>query len=316
LNHFLFNDEGIMAAGDSPTVARRRVRLVLREAREAAGMTQTDVAEAMEWSLSKVIRIESGEVSIAQNDLRFLLSHLGIDDPGRVTELLEDAKIARSRQRRVWWQEPEFREHLTPATRRLIEFEGDVVAIRYFQIYNIPGPLQIPEYAEALTRKWDEELSDEQITTRVEARRMRRQALLDRLHTLHLSVLLDQSVLMRPIGGPEIFAAQVQELIRVSTEGLARIRMVPFDVEAALSNNGGFDLLYLSEDGNDEDAVLYRENGAGDEIVEDSATASRHRARYEKLWHAAMNEDDTIAFFRSRLDTLSTTAGQDFSTDR
>ena len=66
-----------MAEGDSPTVARRRVRLAIREAREPHNLTQQQVAEQMEWSLSKVIRIESGEVSISVNDLRPLLPFLG-----------------------------------------------------------------------------------------------------------------------------------------------------------------------------------------------------------------------------------------------
>ncbi len=69
-----------MAEGDSPTVARRRVRLAIREARDAAGLTQSQVAEAMEWSHSKVIRIENGEVTIYPNDLRPLLSYLRVSD--------------------------------------------------------------------------------------------------------------------------------------------------------------------------------------------------------------------------------------------
>ena len=73
-----------MAAGDLPAVARRRVRMALREAREKRDLTQSQVAEAMEWSLSKVMRIESGEVTIAPNDLRFLLAYLGITDRARV----------------------------------------------------------------------------------------------------------------------------------------------------------------------------------------------------------------------------------------
>ena len=55
-----FDDEGLMAVGDSPTIARRRVRLALREARERADHTQFQVAAEMEWSLSKVIRNEIG----------------------------------------------------------------------------------------------------------------------------------------------------------------------------------------------------------------------------------------------------------------
>jgi hypothetical protein len=108
---------------------------------------------------------------------------------------------------------------------------------------------------------------------------------------------------MRPIGGNDVFAAQLQELLRLSRKESTTIRMVPFSVEAALSNNAAFDLLYLGAD-DDENAVMYRETGVSDEIVEDRVMATRHRARYEKLWQAAMDEADTAAFIEKRLDTL------------
>jgi transcriptional regulator with XRE-family HTH domain len=90
-----------MTAGESPMIARRRVRLALREARDALNLTQSDVAEAMEWSLSKVIRIEGGEVSISPNDLRPLLAYLRIRDRVTVDALLADAKLSRVRQPRT-----------------------------------------------------------------------------------------------------------------------------------------------------------------------------------------------------------------------
>lgn len=59
-----------MGADDdsSPVVQRRRLRAELRKARQEAGQTQEQVAAAMDWSLSKVIRIETGTVSISAND--------------------------------------------------------------------------------------------------------------------------------------------------------------------------------------------------------------------------------------------------------
>ena len=118
-----------MAEGDSPTVARRRVRMVLREARETAGLTQLEVAEEMEWSLSKVIRIENGDVSIAPNDLRPLLGFLGIKDRTQVADLLATAKIARTRQRQAWHQAADVRAQLTDGLRRLNE-DGELVMVR------------------------------------------------------------------------------------------------------------------------------------------------------------------------------------------
>jgi transcriptional regulator with XRE-family HTH domain len=295
-----------MALGDSPTVARRRVRLALRGAREHGGLTQQQVADEMEWSLSKVIRIESGEVSIAPNDLRPLLGFLGIKDRSRIDALVQDARAARVRQRRSWWQEPVYREHLTPALRHLIEFEAEAVSIRYFGLLVMPGPIQIPQYAEALTRRWSEgeELTEDEIKFRVQARTLRRDTILSRLGSLRLFVLLDEAVLLRPIGGRDIFAGQLKELIRLGEHDSVSIRMIPFDVEIALSNNAAFDLLYLGQDGNDDDAIMYRETGPADEIIEDHTTAARHRTRYEKLWDAALDESATAAFIQERLDAV------------
>src|SRR3712207_2378706 len=114
-----------MASGVTPAVARRRLRLILREAREAKEFTQAQVAEAMEWSLSKVIRIENGEVTISPNDLRPLLNHLGITNRAKVEALVQDARTSRARKQQMWYEEPRLREHLTPALRHLIEYEAE-----------------------------------------------------------------------------------------------------------------------------------------------------------------------------------------------
>src|SRR5919202_375342 len=193
-----------MPEGDSPTVARRRVRLAIREARDAAGFTQSQVAEAMEWSQSKVIRIENGEVSISPNDLRPLLSYLGVVDRARVNALVGDARTARLRQRRTWWQTPEFKDLAEPL-RRLIEYEAIAVAIRNYSTHYIPGPLQTPDYAAALTGSLDD-LPPETIELVLKARRERRDSVLSRLGSaLQFYVLLDESVFMPPTGGPAVF---------------------------------------------------------------------------------------------------------------
>jgi transcriptional regulator with XRE-family HTH domain len=292
-----------MAEGDSPTVARRRVRLALREAREAAELTQLQVAEEMERSLSKVIRIENGDVSIAPNDLRVLLGYLGIKDRTTAASLLADTKIARTRQRRTWWQEPNFREHLSEELRRFIEYEAEASAIRWFSVLYVPGALQTPEYANALTGRWSDEgeLSADKVAALVEARRLRHEALLARLGTVDLSAILDQSALMRPIGGDTIFIAQLRQLQDVAARGLVKIRMLPFDIDVPIANNASFDLLSIGPDG---DEVMYRENGMTDEMVEDKAETERHRRRFEQLWRAANTEDDTIEFIKSRMKDL------------
>ena len=293
-----------MPEGDSPTIARRRVRLALREAREATGLTQQHVADEMEWSLSKVIRIENGDVSIAPNDLRPLLSLLGIRDRVRIAELLVEAKIARTRQRRAWYQELQFRENLTEGTLRLIEYEAEATAIHSYSVFHFPGLLQIPAYAKALIATWEDEITESQRERRLEARRLRRETLLQRLGTMRLTALLDEAVFRRPIGGAEVFADQLREILRLNENDLAAIRMVPFSIDAALSYNALFDIIFLDSDGDVGSAVMYRETGTMDEIVEDRTTTSRHYARYQKLWDAAMTEVETNDFIKHRLESL------------
>jgi transcriptional regulator with XRE-family HTH domain len=127
-----------MTQGDLPTVARRCVRLVLRESREAAGLTQQQVAEDMEWSLSKVIRIENGDVSIAPNDLRPLLALLGVNNRAQVADLLATAAVAGTRQRQAWYQAADVRARLTDGLRRPIEYEAQALSIHSYSVFHMP----------------------------------------------------------------------------------------------------------------------------------------------------------------------------------
>lgn len=295
-----------MTEGDTPTVARRRVRLAIREARERAGLTQNQVADEMEWSLSKVIRIENGEVSISQNDLKPLLSFVGVKDKAVVSALLADARIARTRQRQAWYQAPEFRQHLSDAYRQLIEYEAEATFIRSYSVYYVPGPLQIPSYATALTTPWDDELPPGQIQSVLEARQRRRVILRERLEnrSMQWAIVLDQSVFERHIGSAGILADQFQELHDLASNGLIDIRMLSFDLPSPIANNATFDILTLGDGPHNQ--IMYREIGTGDELAEDVAVASRHLARFEQLWQVATSEVDTIDFMKGRIEALRT----------
>lgn len=295
-----------MVSDDSPAIARRRVRLALREMRESRHLTQSDVAEAMEWSLSKVIRIESGEVSISPNDLRPLLTHYGIDDSELVNSLITSARTSRSRARR-WWQEPPFKEHLTPALSHLIEYELDARGIRYFSLYMIPGTLQTEAYARAVLNKWHEDLPPDALAVRLDARMRRRENVLRRSRHSPIALLLDEAILHRPMGGVDIFRGQLTDLLRLAQDGQILLRIVPFGFDAPPPTYGPYELLYLTQDGDDDNAVIYRENHLIDEIIEDRTQAAIHRARFDTLWNAAKDQASTRDLIQKRLAELGGT---------
>jgi transcriptional regulator with XRE-family HTH domain len=290
-----------MTSPESPAGARRRVRLVLRAARESLGLTQAHVAEEMEWSTSKVIRIESGEVSISQYDLRPLLALLGITDKAEVDRLIQDAKSARRRQ--AWWDEVEIRTHLTSASRQLIQYENEAVAIRHFATALVPGPLQTQAYAEAILDAFaeftvDDEADAEAVLAaetrrrvRTESRQRRRKELLARRDFPAILLLFDESVLKRRVGSAQTTGEQLLDLLRLAEEHKKMmIRLLPHNAEGPLPppSFGPYDILQLP--GANEDAVLYRESHLIDEIEEERANVARHREMFDQYWEVSHDE--------------------------
>ena len=293
-----------MSTGDLPAVARRRVRLAVREARERKGLTQADVAEAMEWSASKIMRIESGEVTVSPNDLRPLLAYLGIQDRVRVEELIQDAKASRRRQE--WWDEPRFREYLTPAMRQLIQYEVQAHVVKYFYMTLIPGRLQTPAYAEALLRSYGDWLEGHERDIRLEARVRRRKELMARKDRPDIQLLLDESVLRRKIGGGRVMGDQLRDLVQLADQERVRVRVVPFELQTAPPPLlGSFEVLYL---GTDEDAVMYYESALVDEIIEDKADIKRHLESFSRLWDTGLDEAISVRLIQDCADRALATA--------
>jgi transcriptional regulator with XRE-family HTH domain len=287
-----------MAATESPAVARRRVWQALRHAREAKGMTQSQVADAMEWSLSKVMRIEKGEVSISATDLRAVLQLLDITDPVAVKQLMVDART--SRQER-WSIDAAQREHLTPATVQLLQFEAEATAIRYYHPALIPGILQTEAYSRAVFDEYRGLLEDETIKIRTEMRRGRRRRVLERPDSPDYLTIFDQSVLLRDVGGPQVMAEQLQELLRLMDEAKIFVRVLPFAAGASIALLGPFAILDF---GDEENAVLYREGPVSDEIIHSRREINRHRDVFERLWPMALDSVTSAELIKERVEQI------------
>jgi transcriptional regulator with XRE-family HTH domain len=291
--------------GESPAVARRRVRLALRRARDAKGLSQGAVAAHMQWSISKVQRIESGDNAISGTDLRALLHLYDVTDAEEIEQLQEEARISR-RQR--WWTKPEYRENLTPATMQLLQFEAEARAIRSYQPVLVPGMFQTPEYAEYLLRFFEVSLTEEKRRVRLEVRVRRREQVLESGDSPQYYLILDESVLKREIGGLEVMADQLDVLADLARRPDIHVRIVPLEEGAILGSGGHFTVLDLAEDDFD-DAVLYRESFTKDFIDHDPKEVAFHREMFETFWEQSLSEEKTIraiiaeaALLRARVD--------------
>ncbi len=293
------------AQGESPAVARRRVRLALRKAREATGLSQSAVADRVGWSMSKVQRIESGDVSVSGTDLRALLDLYGVTDAEEVEQLSEEARISR-RQR--WWTVAEYRRHLTPAYAQLLQFEAEATAVRSYQTVLIPGVLQTPAYAQAVIGSYDESLTADERRVRFDARMQRRRQFLESERASSHYVILDESILDRVIGGFEVMAEQFGDVARVARTPGVHIRIVPLTEGAILGQLGPFLLLDLGGDDDPDDAVLYRESFTRDSIEHSAAEITFHRRMFEKLWRRSLDEEKTVRALEATAAQLRTRA--------
>ena len=281
----------------SPVVQRRRLRTELRRARLDSGLTQEQVATAMDWSLSKLIRIENGSVGISTNDLKAILAHYKITDEGRTAELLA---LSRGARERSWWNV--YRD-APPRLIQLIEYESASFIIRNFQPMLIPGLLQTEEYATAMIRNLTPQASAEDVKLRVEIR-MKRQQLLQQREMPLTFFIMDEAAVRRLVGGRQAMRRQIQRLLDESDKPTVTIEIVPFSAGAHPGMQGPF-MLFEFPDAADDDAIYLE--GPDDARLnrDDAEEISRFRERFEILRELSLGPQGSIDLLRRLLDELT-----------
>jgi transcriptional regulator with XRE-family HTH domain len=277
----------------SPTAGRRRLRTTLRRARDTAQLTQEQVAEAMDWSLSKVIRIETGGVGISTSDLRQLLMLYQITDPEEVSELVELARVGRQRP---WWTR--FKDSIPPGYLSYVGLEDESSALRCVAPVGVPGLLQTEEFASAQMKAslWAAEVghrgrSASSLTTeRVDVRMIRQREVLRRANPPEITAVLDEAVLWRQIGGPGVLKRQLLHLVALGSNAHITIQVLPFNV-SMLNMVSPFVILEFPDPADTD--VVYVES-AFEPTVLDGADVATYRTAFERLRDASLSEEQSL----------------------
>jgi len=278
-----------------PKIARASVAQRLKALREQAGLSVAAVADAMYWSVSKLTRIEKGEVSIQPLEVRALLGHYGVTDANVLAELSGLARTSRSRQ---WYS----RHRLTGAYADFVAFENEAAVIQAWQLLFVPGLMQTRDYARAVTgRTLRIDPNDEQVQARVGLRMDRQQALFERLNGPNpprVIAVLDESVLRRPIGGRDVMARQLDHLLALADNASKfTLGVAPLDLEHHSGLGGSFELLKFS--GQSHADVLFVEAAAGsDFLLTDRASTDRHNALFQDLLDYGRSGDRAVQLIR------------------
>jgi len=231
-----------MAARKIPTVPQRALAAALERRRDAAGLTPKDVAASLEWSETKVWRIETARVTVSPGDIRELARLYGIDDAG--TEAM--VQLARQAKRPGWWKG--MSQVLPEGFSVHLELESTATAIRTYEAQWVPGLWQTEDYARAVLKANSLTSTPEQVERQLQVR-MRRQQILDRPdpEPPAMWAILDEAVIRRVVGGREIMHGQLARLREMSADPAVTLQILAFTAGAHMAAYGSFALFDPSD---------------------------------------------------------------------
>lgn len=272
-----------MTQRDTPIVHQLRLRAELRKLREAAGVTQKQAAERLEWSISKMIRIEGGMSNVGVTDLRALLALYGVNDPQRVEDL---AVMARESRKSAWWTK--YRKFLDPQLFVLIGYEASATRIRQFQSQMLPGLLQTSGYVEALARHV--RLSSEAVRLGVEIREQRRRIMGEGGPEMHF--VLDEAIVRRSFGDAAATLRQLQRLREVSVMSNVSLRILPFSSGLHPGLQKSFTVLEMPPDG--DHVLVFEEEFKDFAVREAGAEAVEYLERFEEITRMSLKPEESL----------------------
>jgi hypothetical protein len=169
--------------------------------------------------------------------VRLLLDAYGVADSPLRELLLVLAGPDEGGGRHHWWHA--YRGVLPPTYRDFISLESQASAMRTLETSVVPGLLQTPEYARAVTQAAVDGLPDDRVDALVEVR-LARQDVLRSDPPLVLSAVLDEAVLRREVGGPGVMTRQLKRLIEAAHLPQVRLQVLPFTAGAHIGVTGPF----------------------------------------------------------------------------
>lgn len=268
----------------SPTVRRRRLGALLREARKEAGLSKEEVAAQLDFSLSAVTRWETGTNGIRVRDLRVLMDVLNIEDE----PLREHMQLlAREGRKRGWWSK--HASVLRPSFSTYVGLEADAHEVDIFSCLVVPGLLQTSDYARAVIRAGEPPLGEDAVERRLNVRLQRQERVNRAQNPLLVHAILDEGSIRRLIGGAETWLGQMKHLQVLAQRYSITIQVVPFEAGAHASVLSNFSLLHF--DGGD--LVGYTELPDGDLFAE-GPDALRYFGMFNDLRAQALSPAESL----------------------
>lgn len=278
-----------MVANTSRLALRRWIAIELKRLREAAGYEPADAAARIDKGVTAYRHYENNARLPSASDVEVLLNWYG--KPERVPFFRELIKAAQ--RSKDWWINStgyadwfELYLGLEYGAARLSSYDS-----------TIPGLLQTREYAEAIYRAGERQLTDEEIHALVELR-MTRQKILERAEGApQLWSVLDECALQRLVGGPDVMRAQLDHLIKMTERTNVEIQVLPNSVGAHAGIEGTFTILDYPTEFEGDPGTVYVETRVRGIYYEDPPQVIDYRRVFERLQMQALRPDEAREAF-------------------
>jgi transcriptional regulator with XRE-family HTH domain len=276
----------------SPTVRRRELGALLRTLRNGRGLTVDQVATELMCSPSKVSRMETGQRGATPRDIRDLCELYGVSDAGERERL---SMLARKGRQQGWWQS------FSLPYKTFVGLEQEATSMTIYHSAVVPGLLQIGDYTRGIHEKGVPQLNAAEVEERV-AERATRQRLLTRENPPQLEVFLDQAVMQRPIGGPQVMRQQLDSILAAARLPNIKVQILPYEVgvHPALESN----YIVLAFDG-EAPTVVYVEGLVGGLYLERPPEIERYLQVSEILRGMALSPKDSAVLIENVRDTYT-----------
>jgi transcriptional regulator with XRE-family HTH domain len=268
-----------------PTVRRRRLGSELRRLRELHSFKLEEVAERLGLAPSTLSRIETGK---APTRTAYLTAMLDMYDVAESVQRQGLLNMAREGHRKGWWAAWE--DVLPTGFDVYVGLEAEAASVRAYESLVVHGLLQTQPYARTLMTTVRRRQTADQIERLVDLR-MQRQAVLSRPDPLDLWLILDEAVLHRPIGSPELMRQQLMHLADACQWPNVTLQVLPFASGAHGCLNGPFAIISFPER-SDAD-VVYTESVAGQAYVEREGDVRFRAEAFDLLRAAALSPSDS-----------------------
>jgi transcriptional regulator with XRE-family HTH domain len=282
--------------GSGPTVLRILLGSQLRKLREARGITREEAGYAIRGSGSKISRMELGRVSFKERDIVDLLKMYGVDE-GEAQALISLAREANSPG---WWHK--YGDVLPEWFQVYVGLEESASLIRVYEVQFVPGLLQTPDYARAVIQRGRPGAPDEVIERRV-GLRMARQQLLTKAGGPRLWAVIDEAVLCRPIGGPEVMRNQLIRLIEAAAEPNVTLQIVAFASGGHAAEAGAFTIMRFPDE--DLPDVVYLEHLTSALYLEKREDVDAYTAAMERLCVESESPERTVDILSGMLEEVT-----------